>query len=496
MTQALPDSLKMLGARTPSEIRDAMLRSFENHARDAGLPVPDLSPGSFDYVRATLLGEQQSLIEAFALFVWQQVSSGQWVGEQLDRVVAKHGLSRRTKAGSIGKVTFTSSAASAVPTGAQLTSATGIKFEVVTGGVYADQDPIEVRAIDTGVSTNLDEGTVLQWVSAPPFADAKVRVGPGDLINGVEDESDAELFARYLAKLRTPPTESNAQALCERAEDSHPAVQKAFCYPALLGPSTYALAVAAAPTASDKGREVAALTVTNEVAPIVAGTHLDALHPKVVSVVNEQVYWLSIGLSLPAARSAGGAGGGWVNGQPWPPAEPEHGLFSSVYSASSSTRFVVVASADPIIGVSRISWLSPNDWKLRTATVVDASRLNDDHVEVTIDTPFVGIALACMVWPAAERAQAYVDAILQAFELMGPGQMSDQESVLRRSTRHPAPADGWPWELGVEQMKYLTDAGPEVRAASIYYASKTTPTVSDVAPRILTPLHIGFYPRT
>lgn len=486
-----------MGIRTPEQIRDDMLRDMQNAAIESGRLEPDVSPGSFDYIRATALSGHLSLIEANNMMLAEQLFLSGAVGEDLEERAAEHDIYRRPKSGSIGRIIITNSAPSPVATGAQLTGPTGLRFEVTTGGSFGNGLPIEIRSLDSGRATNLEAGTVLQWSAAPPFADPRVVVAPGGLVNGDEDETDEELRARVIDHQSSPPAESNAQAMVERAEKSTPAVQKAFAYAALLGPSTYALAVAASPTETNKSRAVEPVTVTNVVAPAVAGSHMDSLHPLVVSVVDETVDYLSIGLSLPAALAAQGqgTGGGWVNGQPWPPAEPAKGYLAKTGLVSSATLFNVKVAAEPIDTVSRISWVHPTSGRLYTATVVAHENSGTDSWLITLDMPFTGITAECVVWPASERQEAYVAALYGAFALMGPGEMSSQPSVLRRSARHPLPSMSFPYSLGATQLRALSDSGPEVLAAQ-YLGTPTrmTPTVNGSAPRILVPKHFGFYP--
>lgn len=508
MTQNLPKGMAEMGVRTVDQIRDAHLRDLRNAAVSNGRPMPDTAPGSFEFIRSTALANHLALIEANGLTVNEQLGDDTAVGADLERRAGLYGIFRRAKAGSVGLIVLAGSQPTPVAAGQQLVSTTGIRYAVTTGGLF---DPlpangnnlIEVAAIDAGDATNLPEGDVLQWVQAPPYADPKASVGPGGLVNGVEDETDDELRARYLDHRRAPPTESNHQAMVERAEKASASVQKAFVYMALLGPSTYALAVAAAPTATSKSREVKQITVDNIVAPAVAGTHFDSVYAKIVSVVDEEVEHLSIGLALPAARSAvtPGPGGGWVNGQPWPPAEVAYGYRAEVGAVVTAAEFFVTCDAEPIDGVSRISWLSPENlaapkssWTLFTATVVSHSG-TPGNWGIVIDRPFTGITASCLIWPAAERQEAYVKAILEAFALMGPGEMSDQPPVLKRSARYPLPSSSWPYSLGASQLRRLSDAGDEVLAAR-YLGAPTisTPTVDGTAPRILTPKHIGLYP--
>lgn len=498
-----------LTARTPEEIRDAALRTLRVMLIKRGTQDPNVGPGSDFYAEFTAIANETAVLEANSVLNADRAMEDTAVGEDLLRLGALRGLSPRPAVGSLGTVILSSSATSLVATGTQLRDTVGLRYEVTTGGSYANGATIPVAALDSGDATNHAEGDVLRWVAAPPFADQKALVGVGGLVNGADAEDEDTFRERLLARLQTPPASDNWQHVVELAEASTPVVQKAWVYPAVQGPSTLHVAVAARPTATNKSREVAGTTMVGTVRPYVAGTVTE--HAYVVSTTVDDVPSdIAIGLTLPnsPAGSPPGPGGGWLDGTPWPTVNGTSFHKVAVTAVTSTTVFTLDAQTPPVDGVSRVAWVSQTDWTVKTALVISSSGTTGAYV-VTIDTPFVGVAVGDLVFPASERQAVYLAAVLRTYKLLGPGEKTSNASALIRGYRHPPPSQGWPSSLGGHFLKALTDSGEEVSSATWLYrdddlAAATTgtqaprtlspPASIEDAPRIFIPRRIAFYP--
>jgi len=492
-------------ARDAATIRDSMLRVKRNGLIALGIANPNVGPGSDDYAHFSALASELEVVEANAIVKADAQMPDSAEGDDLYRQAAMHGLYLKGAAGSKGVGTLTTAATTTIPTGAELVDDSGLRFRLVEGGVFANGAQLKIEAIDKGAATNHAEGDVLRWQSAPPFADEKVVIGAGGLQYGHDAEDDEGLRQRFLAVLRTPPRSGNWEHVAELAEQSDAAVTKAFVYPALQGPATVHIAVVAAPTATSKLRDVAASTLNASVAPFVAGQLPEHTHVVTTSVVNVATD-LSIMLSLPEAQTASppGPGGGWLDGTPWP--DVGAGAGTRVTAVTSSTQITVNAQIAPTVGVSRVSWISASDWIVRTARVTASSGVAGAYV-VTLDAPFAGIAVSDFVWPACENAQAYLDAVLAHFALMGPGEKTDNVSALVRGYRRPVPATSWPYGLGAQLLRDLVHSQAEIASALYLYRSDGTNTYSTPTgvlnpvppasvtdpPKIYVPNRIGFY---
>jgi len=489
-------------------IRDDQLRTIKNGLIKQGVTRPNVGPNSDWHITATALGNELAVIGANGIVMGDQMMPDTATGEDLDRICQLYALVRQPAGPSIGPVIIEASADSPIVTGQTLVDAAGLRFEVVVGGTYEDEESITIRAIDTGYATNHAEGDVLQWETAPPYCSDKVIVGAGGLVNGIDAEDDEVLRERLFSLLRTPPGAGNWEHCAEVAEESDPSVQKAFVYPAAQGPSTVHIAVCAAPTETNKSRVVATATMNGVIRPYVIGK-LPTHAAIVVTTIEDVACDLAIAISLPEAPTANppGEGGGWTNGTPWPAPGSSGSDIATVLSVTSSSQFIVSASTAPTPNVSRVMWLSPYDWTFYSALVTSYVSNALGTYEIIIDTAFPNIAAGCYISPECENGEDYFNALLAEFALMGPGEKSSNTSVLARGYRHPTIGAGWQMSVGPAMMRALTNGFEEVNAAQFLYraaalttvygsAGSLTPdvpgTVTD-APKQFIPRHIGIY---
>lgn len=494
--------------KSSTEVRDDFLRTIKNGLIARGIASPNVSPGSDWYVLASALGNELAVVGANAVVKADEQMPDSSTADGLTRIAAIWALTKQPAAGAVGFAAITSSATSTITTGQELIDENGQRYGVVVGGSFANADYVLVAAIDVGRSTNKAEGDVLKWVVSPPYCDEKVTVGPGGLVNGINAEDDEALRSRLFSLLQNPPASGNWEHCAEIAEASDPRVQKAFVGPAALGPATMRIAVTAAPTLTSKERDVDSTVMSSIVEPFIVGS-LPEHSAITVTTVDNTLADVAIGLSLPEARTANppGPGGGWTNGTPWPTPDMVSYWNCTVTAVTSTTVFTVDAQTAPISNVSRIAWLSPIDWKLRTALVTGSSGSAGAYV-ITIDTPFAGIATGHYIWPECQNAALYCEALLAQFALIGPGEFTDNASALLRGFRHPVTSNGWPNTLGPHLLNALTRARSEVQSAQFSYRaaaghtpisgtagslSPDAPAAIADAPLIFVPQNIGFY---
>lgn len=491
-------------------IRDAFLRTLKLGLIAAGVANPNVSPGSDWYVVGQAVGNQLAVTEANAAIKADELMPDTAQDEGLLRLCAVYGLSARPASGSIGPVVITCSQTTSVATGAQLVDGKGQTYQVVVGGLFSNQATIIVKALSTGSETNLVEGTVLRWVSTPAFADEKAPVGPGGLVNGAPAENNEVLRQRLYDRLRNAPGSGNASHVQSIALQSHPSVQSAFVYPAIQGGATAHVACLAAPTSTNKSRDIALATMNGSVAPYIVGFLPEHVYSVITTATNVDAD-VAFGLVLPESPAASppGPGGGWLNPAPWPAPSADAGnnWRCTVTAVTSNSQFTVDALTAPTAGVSQIAWLSPYEWKLYRATVASVTGSSGAYV-ITLDSPFVGIAVGCYIWPDCENAQAYCDSVLAAFALMGPGEKTTNASALIRGFRRPRPSLSWPYSLGGHLTKAITANSAEVASAQFFHRTDSVQTpltgpagllvpqvpvsISD-APKVFRPRHIAFY---
>ena len=181
-------------------IRADFCRTMKNGLIARGVPNPNVSPGSDIYLLGTAIGNELAVVNANAIIARDQTMPDTATGEGLKNWGKVVDREPQPAAGSVGRVILDSSAATTVATGASLIDDTGLRYEVITGGIYADGDEIPIRALDVGRSTNHAEGDVLRWSSAPPFADEKAIVATGGLIVKLDGGStDIPIKVRWIA---------------------------------------------------------------------------------------------------------------------------------------------------------------------------------------------------------------------------------------------------------------------------------------------------------
>ncbi len=457
-------------ARDAATIRDGILRGVRNGLVAQGVASPNVTPGSDFYVWAQAIANELVVAEANAVIRADDLMPDSAEGDALYRIAAIYGLELQPAGGSSGPGALTSSASTSIPTGAELLDSAGLRYRLVTGGTFADGDPLSIEAVDTGSATNHVAGDVLRWQSAPAYADEKVIIGTGGLVNGHDAETDEGLRERLFSHFRTPPRSGNWEHVAELAEESSPAVQKAFVYPAVQGPATVHVAVTAVPTATSKLRDVTLTTMNTTVVPYVQGQLPEHAYVVTTTVTNVLTV-VGILLTLPEATTASppGVGGGWLDGTPWP-GLTAGGAPTAVTALTSSSEFTVNAATPPTNGVSRFSWLNRSDWKVYTSRVLTHSGTAGAYV-LTLDTPLAGIAVADIIWPACVNGQAYADTLLDHFASMGPGEKTTNVGAIVRGYRRPRPETAWPYGMDSRMLGAIVQSADEVQSALFAYRS-------------------------
>jgi uncharacterized phage protein gp47/JayE len=500
-------ALNKFVVKDATAIRDDILRTIKNGLIEQGVEDPNVGPGSDFYSTATAIGNELAVVGANCVVKADAQMPDTSTEDDLERITDVFSLTAQPASGSYGNIILESTATAPIATGAELTDNLGQRFRVTIGGNYANGAEVPIEAISTGEATNRDAGTILAWASAPPYCSDRAEVATGGLINGTDEEDSEALRARLYAKFQNPAGSANWTHVAETAEASTNSVQKAFVYPAVQGPSTCDVAVAAAPTETNKSRELSTALMIGTVTPYATGA-LPKFGQLTVTTVDDVNADVAFALSLPDAPTANppGPGGGWLDGTPWPTPDNSSTFRCTVTAVTSTKVFTVDAATSPTANVTHIAWLSPYDWTLYTAVVTSVSGTTGAYV-ITIDKPFVDIATGCYIWPECQNAQAYVDTILAAFALLGPGEKTSNASALVRGFRHPPPSTGWQYTLGPHLLNALTSEHNEVSAAQFLHRTDGTttqtgssgtvapqvPASAADAPKIFVPRMVGIY---
>jgi hypothetical protein len=499
-----------------------MLRTERTALIVRGVANPNLTRTSDYWVRAESLSQQISVLYANQQILAEQSMPDTAEDDDLGRWLAMFAIGFRPAQPAAGNVVLSTSAATFITTDQQLLDAEGQVYQVTVGGTYNDGDLIPIIGISTGLATDHPQGTVLQWIGTPAFADIKALVAIGGLIDGADTDTNETARNRLLTFFRNPPQGGNWSQVKGWAEASSASVQAAYVYPAINGPATLGICVVG-PLEFDLTlgwtREVST-AVLNTAATYVAArmpTHVDIVTatPIDVPVSSPDVDTdVSIGLTLPISSAGGGPGGGWVDATPWPAllGTSTRVTVSAVTSSTDITLTSDDAATTPsttglIAGETTIAWFSSANFAagqdpLVIATVVSIVSGVTGAIRITLSTPFTGVVVGDFVMPNAENIQDYARAWLGAMNDMGPGEWSAHAQVLVRGRRYPLNDTSNPYSLGGVQLRAITDVGSEVRDVAYLYRNVTTPAAgvavtpgnpASAPPNILVPRRVAFF---
>lgn len=482
-----------LPVRSAREIRDSWIRTLSNGlALNAGISNPAVAKGSDYDIIGTAFARELAVGEASAAIRADAAMPDTATSQNLDRWLAIGGPSclRRNPTGSIGQITITCSLSSGVPivVGQQLKDSQGLRFQTLVTGLFGNQEQVPVEAVDTGSSTNHSNGDVLQWVDTPPYCDQNAIVGIPGGTDGLVLGSDGEALddetprSRLLSRFQGAAAAGNWGHVELLAITSSPYAQGAFVYPGVYGPSTDAFAITAAPqltgtlSATSKNRDINITILVGTIYPSVLG--LLPEHAYVVGFTPVNVATdVAILLSLPSAPTASpaGPGGGWLDGTPWPSSTSSGTSPCTVTQVTDAQHIIVNSTTAPPAG-AHVAFISPTTWTLYAASVVSSFPQAGNYV-LTLDQPLTGVRVGSHIFPQSVNQMAYFAALLQAFSLLGPGELTNSPTLVQRAYRHPTPQSTWPYSLDATMLRRIEDAGTEVLAASYISRSTTTPAI-------------------
>ena len=221
-----------------------------------------------DYVRGTLPGADASIPNS-VLRVMSDVTGAvchltlqyvDWLSKQLLPDTAetewldRHGdiwltnadgtTGRKLATLAAGTVTLTGVAGTIVPQYMQLARTAGagqsVSYETLQQITLAGEvpNPVTIRALQTGTIGNADAGTLMEPINPPQGLDGSATVV--QLYGGTDDETDDELRARVLKRIREPPMGGDAYDY-EQWALAVPGVTRAWSFPQEMGVGTMTL---------------------------------------------------------------------------------------------------------------------------------------------------------------------------------------------------------------------------------------------------------------
>lgn len=456
---ALP-SVQDAAYPSASQTRDTILRAIVFAFARRGI-VANVLPGSDHFIRADTYAKRVSIAIANNELALEDSNPLTATGDKLVTLAGVFGVSKRPAGPAAGSVTITCTGVISIPDGFQCTAPNGRKYKTIAAATgIASGASVDVIALAGGVDTNQDAGTVLSWDSAAIGAlKSTCVVATGGLTGGADEDTDEVLRDRLLTKLANPPGGGNASQIQEFAEDATASVEVAYVYPAVRGPASYDVAV----TKAGGDRVLPAAIVTN-VFNFVNG-RMPGQNDLNLTTVTPQPTDIVLDATLPLPASAGGPGGGWRDGSPWP-AEP-----TQVTSLVSGT-FTVDSTATPAVGNSIGIWdSSAGVMREYTITAVGGSV---GAWTFTVQEPVIGVtAGSSYVSAGAFSLVDYAALFAEQMATLGPGQKTDSPEILPRALRFPSTQVSHPSDLGSRLLVPLQTQFTEI--SDISFDGAVTP---------------------
>lgn len=158
--------------------------------------------------------------------------------EFLERWASVWGLARKAAEPASGEVTFTGIDGAVIAAGTALQRSDGSEYAtdeeaVVAAGVAA----VSVTASEPGSNGNADAGAALTLVTPISGVNSVATIAAGGFSLGTDEESDEDLRARLLERMKQPPHGGAEFDYVAWAKEV-PGVTRAWCYPMELGIGT------------------------------------------------------------------------------------------------------------------------------------------------------------------------------------------------------------------------------------------------------------------
>ena len=178
----------------------------------------------------------------FLDYIARQIMPDTAEAEELARWASIFGLARKPAVAAAGPVNLTGTDTSPADAGAVLQRGDDFEYSTtadvtIAGGVAV----AVVEAVAPGAAGNADAGVRLTFASPIAGVASTAFVAEGGLTGGSDEESDDELRARLLARIRSQPNGGAANDY-ERWALEVPGVTRAWVYPNLSGLGTVGVA--------------------------------------------------------------------------------------------------------------------------------------------------------------------------------------------------------------------------------------------------------------
>lgn len=451
---------------------DELRRRFERSYQIAQ-PAAEVGPGTQPGLDARVAADMQLVFHADVQAVGDTSLLRTRRGSQLDEVGEMEGVPRPPATGASGYVLARTAVGGAtIFAGDFLTPKnSNMRYQCTTTALYANGAQVPVLGFDTGPDTNLDAGTELEWSNPRPGCLPSTTVWSEGLTGGREEASDEEYIELIIDQRRNPPASGNDaayQAFVQNPTNHGVAVQKAFTYPAIVGPGTTAIAFLLRPSTPGGSR----VPSTAQIALVDAALRGSFPGDDGIFVlqVAEQATAVALGVTWKTAAAP------FVDAAPWPtwiPGSPV-AVDGAVAISASAMRVTTSTTTDaPLvgqtIGVYNAAKARFARKQIASVVTVIAGKSWDLTFDLTgnaSDGAFVPAAGA-LVSPWSDSLDSVVPALTSFFDAMGPGELvAIFYDEGRRQKRQPENPESWPSEVG-RQLESRVDALDTVRSTTL-----------------------------
>lgn len=203
-------------------------------------------PGADAKLRRTNLGVLAKVISActhglygYLAYIAEQILPDTAEKTYLDRHASLWlSVPRKAASYAVGQVVFNGTNGTLIPAGSVLIRADGLEYELdADATIAAGQAIASVTSVTAGQTGNADAATTLTMASPIAGIASNVIVHTTALTGGADEESDAELRARIIARIQQPPHGGADFDYIAWALEV-PGVTRAWVYPQELGLGT------------------------------------------------------------------------------------------------------------------------------------------------------------------------------------------------------------------------------------------------------------------
>lgn len=430
--------------RTRDGIRDKYLQDYSLR-----VPEADVGPGTQPFVDASTFADAQVLVVNDALVIGRgtnlRTSASRWLRD----IGEPRGIFPRSAVGGTGFVTVSaSSGGGTILAGTELFEPnSGLRYQATATDLYLDGEQLPIAGIDTGPSTNLKGGIVVQFRAAPPGIGPNATVvlqTDGTGLSGGREADDDEAYRQLIQEAFTdPPAAGNEAEYAKRIEDSKThgvAVERAFIYPAMKGPGTTAFTFTIRPVRPGASRIPNAAELTAVLASLTGALPADdGIFG--CTLVAEPV---SVALRVVWAASADG----FADASPWPPyvANDAIRVIGTPTPTATSFRLTNTAGGNPApqVGQTIAFFDLPNQVfrakRLLSVSTVTPGQTWDITVDTTnnvSDTSYTPFATQSAM-PFSTSLDSLALPVIGYFDALGPGEQSASlPDPGRRQRRQP-----------------------------------------------------------